>query len=134
MQQPFCGFWYVNSVKLGAGLDERLARLVGLILGKVLDEASGQIARLLVPDRRVGIGVARVEDLEIDAGQLGGHFKVEVGDSLGRRAVDRAVQDRVDDAAGVTDGDALAAAVPAGVDEIGLCAALGNTTTGLSLI
>ena len=59
----------------------------------------------------------------VHAGQLGGHLEVEVGDGLGGSGQDGAVQDGVDDAAGILDGDALAGAVPAGVDQVGLGAA-----------
>ena len=52
-----------------------------------------------------------------------GHLEVEVGDLLRGRGLDGAVEDGVNDAAGVLDGDALAGAVPAGVDQIGLGAA-----------
>ena len=78
---------------------------------------------LLVPLGGIRIGVAGIENLGVDAGQLGGNLEVEVGDLLGGRLQDSAVQDRVDDAAGILDGDTLAGAVPAGVDQIGLGAA-----------
>ena len=109
---------------LRAGGDEGFARFVAFVLVEVLHEALRQILRLGVPLGGVGVGVARVEDRGIDAGQLGGHLEVEQRDLLGRSLEHVAVQDRVDDAAGVLDGDALAGAVPAGVDEIRLRAGL----------
>ena len=66
----------------------------------------------------------RDRDFGGNASQLGGDLKIEVRQLLGRSLVDIAVQDGVDDAAGILDGDTLAGAVPAGVDEVGLCAAL----------
>ena len=87
--------------------------LIALILCKVLDEAASQILGLLFPLSGICIGVARVEDSGINAGQSGGNLKVEVGDLLGGSLVDGTAQDGVDDAAGILDGDALAGAVPA---------------------
>ena len=75
---------------------------------------------LVSPLGSVLIGVAGIEDGGIDAGQRGGNLKVEVQDLLGGGLVDSAAQDRVDDAAGILDGDALAGAVPAGVDQVSL--------------
>ena len=53
-------------------------------------------------------------------GRAVGTSKLNVGNGLGLGLQDGAVQDRVDDAAGILDGDALAGAVPAGVDQVGL--------------
>ena len=98
----------------GACGDKGLAGGIGLEFLEVLDEHGGQLLSLLVPFAGVGVGVARVENLGIDAGQLGGDLEVEVGQRLGGSLVDVAVEDVVDDAAGVADGDSLAGAVPAG--------------------
>ena len=98
--------------------------LVAFVLGEVLDEAAGQIQSLGLPLGSILVGVAGIEDGGIDAGQRGGNLKVEVRDLLGGGLVDSAAQDRVDDAAGILDGDALAGAVPAGVDEVSLRAGL----------
>ena len=106
------------SLQLGAGRDQSLAVLVALVLCKVLDEAASQILCLLLPLGSVSIGVAGIQDSGIHAGQLGGNLEVEVGDLLGGSLVDGTAQDGVDDAAGILDGDALAGAVPAGVDQI----------------
>ena len=62
--------------------------------------------------------------MAVHTGQLRGHLEVEVRDLLGGSLQDGAVQDRVDDAAGILDGNTLAGAVPAGVDQIGFRAAL----------
>ena len=67
---------------------------------------------------------ARIQNAGVHAVQHGGNLEVEVGDLLGGDIVDVAVQDGIDDAAGILDGDALAGAVPAGVDQISLGAAL----------
>ena len=98
--------------------------LVAFVLGEVLDEAASQIQSLGLPLGSILVGVARIEDGGIDTGQLGGNLKVEVRDLLGGGLVDSAAQDRVDDAAGILDGDALAGAVPAGVDQVSLSAGL----------
>ena len=112
------------SLQLGAGGDQSLAVLVALVLCEVLDEAASQILGLLFPLSGICVGVAGVEDGGVNTGQSGGDLKVEVGDLLGGSLVDGTAQDGVDDAAGILDGDALAGAVPAGVDQISLCAAL----------
>ena len=53
-----------------------------------------------------------------------GTSKSKCGIFLVGAFVDSAAQDRVDDAAGILDGDALAGAVPAGVDQVSLGAGL----------
>ena len=98
--------------------------LVAFVLGEVLDEAASQIQSLGLPLSGILVGVAGVQDGGINAGQRGGNLEVEVRDLLGGGLVDSAAQDRVDDAAGILDGDTLAGAVPAGVDEVSLRAAL----------
>ena len=110
--------------KLRSCSHQSLASGVVLILDKVLDEAAGQVAGLLLPLCGIGVGVARVKDASVDALELGGNHEVEERDDLGRSLVDAVVEDGVDDATGVTNRDALAGAVPAGVDQIGLGAAL----------
>ena len=98
--------------------------LVAFVLGEVLDEAACQVLSLLVPLSSICIGVTRIEDSGINAGQRSGNFEIEVRDLLGRGFVDSAAQDSVDDAAGILDGDTLASAVPASVDQVSLSAAL----------
>ena len=113
-----------QSLQLGAGRDQSLTVLVALVLLEVLDEAACQILGLLFPLGSISIGVARIQNAGVHAVQHGGNLEVEVGDLLGGHIVDVAVQDGIDDAAGILDGDALAGAVPAGVDQISLGAAL----------
>src|SRR5699024_5685935 len=72
----------------------------------------------------VRVSIPGVQDGGVHAGQSGGHLKVEVGDGLGGGGQDRAVQNGVDDAAGILDGDTLTGAVPAGVHQVGLGAGL----------
>ena len=103
---------------------ESLACFVSLILLEVLDEAACQILGLLFPLCGICIGVARIEDCGINARKLCGNFEVEVRDLLGGSLENVAIEDRVDDAAGILDGDALAGSVPACVYKIRLCAAL----------
>ena len=50
------------------------------------------------------------------AGRFIKNLEVEVRDLLGGGLVDSAAQDSIDDTTGILDGDALAGAVPAGVD------------------
>ena len=89
-------------------------------LTKFFSKRDAEILRLVLPFGSVGVGVARVEDLGVHARQFGRNLKVEVRNLLGGRLQDVAGQNRVDDAAGILDGDALASAVPAGVDEVRL--------------
>ena len=97
--------------------------LVALVLLEVLDEAASQILGLLLPLGSVGVGIAGIQDAGVNTVQDGGNLEVEVGDLLGGHVVDIAVQDSIDDTTGVLDGDALAGAVPAGVDQVSLSAA-----------
>ena len=108
----------------GACGDQGLASVIAGVLHEILHEAACQILGLLFPLGGVCIGVAGIKDRRIDAGQCGGNLQVKVGDCLRLGLQDGAVQDRVDDAAGVLNGDALAGAVPAGVDQVSLGAAL----------
>ena len=98
-----CGY-AVIGLQLRASLDQLLARLIAFVLGEVLDEAGSQILRLLLPFGRIGVGVARIENSGIDARQLGRHLEVKVRDLLGRRLEDGAIEDRVDDTAGILNG------------------------------
>ena len=109
---------------VGTGCYKSATGLVAFKLVEVVDEHVGEFVGLGVPLGRVGVGVARVEDFRVNAGKFGRNFKVEDGEFLGGSLEDSAVEDGVDDAAGILDGDALAGTVPAGVDEISLCAAL----------
>ena len=114
VQKKNAGF----SLQLGACGDQSLAVLGALVLSEVLHEAAGQILCLLFPLSGICVGVAGIEDGGVNTGQSGGNLKVEVGDLLGGSLVDGTAQDGVDDAAGILDGDALAGAVPAGVDQV----------------
>ena len=82
---------------------------------------------LSIPLRSLSVCVARIEDLGVYAWELGRNFEVEDGNLLGGGVVDCAAEDGVDDAAGVLDGDTLASAVPAGVDEV--CASAAGDFT-----
>lgn len=73
---------------------------------------------LSIPLRSLSVCVARIENLGVYAWELGRNFEVEDGNLLGGGVVDCAAEDGIDDAAGVLDGDTLASAVPAGVDEV----------------
>ena len=112
------------SLQLGTGGNQSLAGFVALVLDEVLLEAGSQVLGLLIPLSGIGVGVAGVQNGGVNTGQSGGNLEVEVGDGFGGSLVDSAAQDGVDDAAGILDGDALAGAVPAGVDQVSLGAGL----------
>lgn len=102
-------YWKSNvGLELGAGGYESLACGVVLKLLEVVDEHLGELGCLLGPLCGVCVGVARVENLGVNAGKLGGHGEVEDGYLLGGSGEDCAVKDSVDDATGILDGDALA--------------------------
>ena len=109
------------KLQLRTSSNQSLTSLVTSVLAEVLDEAASQILCLLVPDGSICVGVAGIQDSGIHAGQSGGNFEVEVGDLLGVSLQDGAIQNSVDDAAGILNGDTLAGAVPAGVDQVSLC-------------
>ena len=92
-----------TDLELRTGSYQRLALFVSGELREVLDEAAGQILRLLVPLCGVGVGIARIEDGAVHARQSGGHLEVEDRNLLRGSLVDRAVQDGVDDTAGILD-------------------------------
>ena len=110
------------GLQLGTSDDEGLASFVVGELLEVLDEASGEVLGLGFPFASAAVGVARIEDLGIDTGESGGNFEIEVRNLLGGSLLDGAVEDSVDDAAGILDGDTFAGAIPAGVDEVSLSA------------
>ena len=112
------------QLQLGTCCDQSLALVVAGVLDKVLLETSCQILCLCVPFGSVSVGVSGIQNVGVNAGQSGGNFEVEVGDGLGLSLQDGAIQNSVDDAAGILNGDTLAGAVPAGVDQVSLCAGL----------
>jgi len=114
----------IQILELRTSGNESLTSVVGGVLAEVLDEASGEILSLLLPDAGLCVGVARIEDGGIHVGQLGGHLEVEERNLLGGSLEDAAIEDSIDDTAGVGDADALASAVPASVDQISLGTAL----------
>ena len=111
-------------LELWTSLDKCLAGTVAFVFLEVLDEPACEVLCLDFPILCICIGVARVEDVGVNTCELCRHGEVEVRDNLGRSRVDRAVEDGVNDAAGVTDGDTLAGTVPAGVHEVCLGTAL----------
>ena len=113
-----------QRLELGTGGHESLACLVALILLEVLDEAGSQILGLLIPLGCVSVGVAGIQDVGVHALKLCGHHEVEVGNHLCGSLVDLVVEDAVDDATRVADGDTLARTVPARVHQVGLGTAL----------
>ncbi len=111
-----------DFLELRTSLGELLARLVGLEFLEVVDKHIGEFLRFLVPLLRISVSVARIENAGVDSGELGGDHEVEVGEHLCGSLLDVTVKDIVDDTACVGNRDALACAVPAGVDQISLCA------------
>ena len=89
------------ELQLGTSGDQSLALVVAGVLLKVLDEASSQILSLGLPLLGVAVGVSGIQDVGVNAGQLGGNLEAEVGDGLGLGLQDGAVQDGVDDATGI---------------------------------
>ena len=108
------------GLELRTSLYKRLALLVVLVLDEVLDEPACEILCLLLPLGSILVGVTRIEDLGVNAGKLGRYSEVEDRKLLGSSLVDGAVEDRIDDAAGILDGDTLAGSVPAGVYQVSL--------------
>ncbi len=109
--------------ELGACGYKSLSCFIVFKLLEVVDEHFGELGGFSIPFFNVGVSVARVKNFGIYAGEFGGYGEVEDGELLGGGLQDRAVKDRVDDAAGILDGYTLACAVPAGVDQICLGAA-----------
>ena len=62
----------------------------------------GELVGFGVPFLSVCVGIARIEDFGIYAGELGGHYEVEDGYLFGGSLQNSAVEDVVDDTAGVT--------------------------------
>ena len=94
---------FVIKLQLGACSDQSLALVIAGVLNKVSLEASSQILCLLFPDSCISVGVSGIQDAAVNTGQSSGNFEAEVGDGLGLSLQDGAVQDGVDDAAGILD-------------------------------
>ena len=107
-----------TGLELRTGSHEALALVVAREIHEGLDEALGQILGFLVPLLRIGVSIARIENIRIDARQRGRNLEIEIRDLLGRSLVDRAVEDRVDDTPRVLDRNTLARTVPARIDEV----------------
>src|SRR5699024_2494870 len=110
--------------QLRTSRNQSLSGLVSFVLGEVLDESGSQILCLGLPLGRICIGITRVKDVGVNTRKLGGYFDVEVRDLLGGSLQNVSVQDRIDDSAGILNGDTLSGAVPSGVNQISLGAAL----------
>src|SRR5690606_30102289 len=109
----------VSELRTG-GLDG----LGNIELLEVFDELASQLPGRLVVGARVSPGVARVEQLGIDAGHSGRHVQVDDRQMLGLGTDQRTILDRRDHRTGgrnaETLADAVAAAGPAGVDQVDL--------------
>ena len=106
------------GLELGAGGYKCLASLIACELLEVLDEAACEILCLYIPVLWLCVCVAGIEDVSVHLVESGRNGKVEVRDGCGLGLVHAAVEDTVDDGAGILDGDTLAGTVPAGVHEI----------------
>ena len=95
-------FWQI--LEFGAGGDEGLSSLIAGELLEVLHEAPGEILGLNLPLLRSSVGVAGIEDVSVHLIEFGGDGKVEVRDGCGLSLVHAAVEDAVDDGAGILDG------------------------------
>ncbi len=89
------------GLELGTGGNECFAGFVVFVFLEVLDEACCEIFCFNFPFRGVSVGVARIEDLGIYAGEFGRDLEVEDGELLGGSVEDGAVEDSVDDATGI---------------------------------
>ena len=87
------GFQYAINyeLQLGACFDQSLTGFIAGVLDEVLDETASQVFSLLIPLSNVCIGVARIQDSGINAGQSSGNFEAEVGDGLGLSLQDGAI-------------------------------------------
>ena len=103
-----------------AGVGEALAGLVGLEFLEVVDKHLGEFLGLLVPFSGVSVSVAGIENRAVYTGELSWDNEVEEGEHLSGSLLDVAVEDIVDDTAGVRNRDTLAGTVPAGVNEVSL--------------
>ena len=88
--------------KTGTCGNECLAGFVMFELLEVVDEHLGKLGSLFVPDSGIGIGVARIEDIGVNAGKFGRHCEVEDRNLLGGSLQDSTVKDSVDDTTGTT--------------------------------
>ena len=115
--------------ELRASCNEAFADFrVRILLGEVVDEHLSEFLSsriplgliFVIPLRlgRILVGILRVEDFRSNAFELRRDLETEVRDLLRRSFVDGTAVDSVDDAARILDGDALAIAVPARVDEV----------------
>ena len=100
---------------------ESLSEVVSSELVEVLDEAACEILCLLLPLACACVSVAWVEDSWVNTREFCRNCEVEVRDLLCRSLVDRAIEDSVNDSAGILDRDTLACSVPSCVDEVCLC-------------
>ena len=62
--------------KTGTCGNECLAGFVMFELLEVVDEHLGKLGSLFVPDSGIGIGVARIEDIGVNAGKFGRHLSL----------------------------------------------------------
>ena len=97
---------------------ESLSEVVSSELVEVLDEAACEILCLLLPLACACVCVAWVEDSWVNAREFCRNCEVEVRDLLCRSLVDRAIEDSVNDSAGILDRDTLSCSVPSCVPEV----------------
>ena len=117
--------WEMKKIlELWSSGNECFTSFVVLVFDEVLDESSCEVFCFFFPLCGISVGITRIEDVGINAFELCGHGEVEVGDGLRGCLIDGVVEDGVDDAACILDGDALSCSVPTGVNEVGLGSAL----------
>ena len=103
---------------------ECLTCSVALILFEVLNEASSQVFSLFFPLSSVSIGVTWVKNVCCNAFELRRNNEIEVRNGLCWSAIDRMIQDSINDSTRIANGNALSSAVPTGVDQVSLGTAL----------
>lgn len=125
----FVSAMLAGKSELRASCNEAFADFrVRILLGEVVDEHLSEFLSSRIPLglifviplrlRRILVGILRVEDFRSNAFELRRDLETEVRDLLRRSFVDGTAVDSVDDATRILDGDALAIAVPARVDEV----------------
>ena len=118
-----------DGSELRAGSNECLALIIErVLLVEVVDEHLSELLGSRIPlglilviplgFGRILVGILRIEDFRSNAFELRRDLEAEVRDLLRRSFVDGTAVDGVDNAARILDGDALAIAVPARVDEV----------------
>ena len=85
---------------------------------EVIDKQHGEVLSLALPLRRICIGITGIQDATIDIVQRKRDLQVEHIQVLGLGLLDGAIENGVDNRAGILDGYASAGSVPACVHQV----------------